>query len=618
MTPDAKNDDDVIVIITTTGGGMRLGLHLGARARAVGNFGRSSTTAVVASLRLTALFLYTMSVLVAVATSSSAAAAPAARAAGAPAPAAGTGVSAFIVPPSTYSATTTSTTTTTSTPKLTPTPACLYLCDSTVSPTCFPDVRPLSSSQSSVASAASAGRKYSSLFWHLPSSKLQQQQQQQQKPYHQQRPNRRRLEISSSLFSTRQTTGTSESKVRDRDDDDDEDDDDGDNDDADTDIFETVQETEVETTTTTNRTQPPGGSGGLHAKKWNQRFEEIKKYQDKNNGSSYPPLGTSLRYWANSQRTSFNKEQMYAYRIELLNSINFQWSKPKGGPKLDWDMMYDRLVVYKDRCGDTKVPTQYPQDPQLGLWCYKQKKNYHKGILSHERKAKLDGIGFVVDKYVSHDDRWDDMYNRLVGYWKKNNSTNVPKDYEDDPQLGRWVNHQRIYYKKNDSAMTDEKIERLEAIGFVWDAQEALWQEMYSRLVQYWKLKNSTIVPQRYEDDPELGWWVTNQRTLYKKNDSRMTPERIEKLEAIAFVWDPFEASWQEMYSRLLEYKQEKGNADVSRYHDEDRKLGNWVNSQRTTYRNGKLSPDRMKKLEQIGFKWRLGASKGEREEIKQ
>ena len=276
---------------------------------------------------------------------------------------------------------------------------------------------------------------------------------------------------------------------------------------------------------------------------WLQKLEEMKKYQDKNDGSSFPPLGSPLRYWASLQRTNFNKERMNPYRIELLNSINFQWSKPSGAPKLDWNMMYDRLVEYKQRHGDTKVPQHYPKDPQLGTWCYKQKELSQKGTLDSERKAKLDGIGFVFDEIVSAEERWDDKYNRLVEYWKKHNSTIVPNEYENDPKLGTWVMHQRAFYDKK----------------------------------------------------------------------GKLSPERIDRLEAIGFVWDAQEAAWQEMYNRLIEYKEEKGNADVPKLYDEDRKLGNWVNSQRKAYQKGKLSPDRIEKLESIGFRWKTRASPGEK-----
>eukprot|EP00529_Nitzschia_sp_RCC80_P024937 CAMPEP_0113485264 /NCGR_PEP_ID=MMETSP0014_2-20120614/24392_1 /TAXON_ID=2857 /ORGANISM="Nitzschia sp." /LENGTH=540 /DNA_ID=CAMNT_0000378901 /DNA_START=483 /DNA_END=2102 /DNA_ORIENTATION=+ /assembly_acc=CAM_ASM_000159 len=240
---------------------------------------------------------------------------------------------------------------------------------------------------------------------------------------------------------------------------------------------------------------------------WQQKLEEIQQYQDENNGSSYPPKGDPLRKWADHQRGEFKKDLMYTYRIELLNSIDFQWSKPRGGPRLDWDMMFDRLVEYKERCDDIIVPTNYPEDPQLGTWCWRQDGRYMEGKLDPEQKAKLDSIGFVFGKVISQEDRWNGMYDRLVEYRKKNNSTLVPQYYEEDPELGSWVKNQRNCFNTNDSRTTPQKIERLEAIGFVWNPHEAAWLEMYNRLQEYKHKNGNADVKKRYKKDPKLGLW---------------------------------------------------------------------------------------------------------------
>ena len=39
--------------------------------------------------------------------------------------------------------------------------------------------------------------------------------------------------------------------------------------------------------------------------------------------------------------------------------------------------------------------------------------------------------------------RWNEMFERLVEYKKKNGSTNVPHTYKEDPELASWVYHRR-------------------------------------------------------------------------------------------------------------------------------------------------------------------------------
>mmetsp|Transcript_62784 Transcript_62784/g.152867 ORF Transcript_62784/g.152867 Transcript_62784/m.152867 type:complete len:487 (+) Transcript_62784:142-1602(+) len=434
---------------------------------------------------------------------------------------AGTAVSAFIVPPPSWRVPTSVTTATTTTTGPTTT-ACLHLSDPTATSTHFTELRPLSS----VASFSDPDVLRNSGLRYLPSKQRQ----------HSQRPRRCRLHRSS-LSSTQHTTiGTSEPTDHVR----------NEYTDIDADL---VTATAAATTTEQTLAGPRRPLTEQEKQLWQQRLEEIQQYQDENNGSSYPPKGSSLRYWANCQRREFNKDLMYTYRIELLNSIGFQWSKPKGSPRsrLDWDEMFDRLVEYKERCDDIIVPTNYPEDPQLGTWCWRQDGRYMEGKLDPEQKAKLDSIGFVFGKVISQEDRWNGMYDRLVEYRKKN---------------------------------------------------------------------NSTLVPQYYEEDPELGSWVKNQRNCFNTNDSRTTPQKIERLEAIGFVWNPHEAAWLEMYNRLQEYKHKNGNADVKKRYKKDPKLGRWVSLQRGTYKKGKLSPDRTKKLEEIGFKWSLRSSSAEKAKL--
>ena len=50
-------------------------------------------------------------------------------------------------------------------------------------------------------------------------------------------------------------------------------------------------------------------------------------------------------------------------------------------------------------------------------------------------------------------------------------------------------------------------------------------------------------MPQHYAENPQLGKWVSTQRTEYKKfqqdpSTSFITQERIERLEGIAFQWN--------------------------------------------------------------------------------
>ena len=89
--------------------------------------------------------------------------------------------------------------------------------------------------------------------------------------------------------------------------------------------------------------------------------------------------------------------------------------------------------------------------------------------------------------------KWDTKFNELVAYKDAHGgSCNVPtRGYAENPQLGTWVSNQRTQYKKfqqdpSTSHMTQERIERLESIGFEWGVPvSAEWGTKFNELVAY-------------------------------------------------------------------------------------------------------------------------------------
>ena len=59
------------------------------------------------------------------------------------------------------------------------------------------------------------------------------------------------------------------------------------------------------------------------------------------------------------------------------------------------------------------------------------------------------------------------------------------------------------------------------------------------------------------------------------------------------------------MYIKLIKYKDKFGKTEVPTHWDQDPELGIWVSNQRQKYMRGHMSDVRMKKLEDIGFKWK-------------
>ena len=83
-------------------------------------------------------------------------------------------------------------------------------------------------------------------------------------------------------------------------------------------------------------------------------------------------------------------------------------------------------------------------------------------------------------------------------------------------------------------------------------------------------------------------------------------------LNAMGFVWDSHQVSWEEKYAQLVEYKKIHGHCNVSGKHSkhEYRPLSIWIKCQRRQRKllekkeKSTMTEARIAKLDEIGFDW--------------
>lgn len=255
----------------------------------------------------------------------------------------------------------------------------------------------------------------------------------------------------------------------------------------------------------------------------------------------------------------------------------------------NWDERYGELKAFKEKLGHCLVPHLWLENPRLGGWVNTQRTTKYK--LTQDRIERLNALGFV---WKVHEAYWEEMYQALVEYKKKYGDCNVPDDWPENPKLGMWVGTQR----QNKDRLPLVRVDRLNSIGFVWEARGAFWEEMFEELVEY-KIKHGDCnVPDKWPKNLKLGTWVTTRRN----GKDRLTNEQIKLLNDLGFVWEPIEALWEKMFEALAEYKNRTGNCNVPKEWSKNQKLGRWVSTQR--HKKDRLSPDRTKRLNEIGFVW--------------
>ena len=168
-------------------------------------------------------------------------------------------------------------------------------------------------------------------------------------------------------------------------------------------------------------------------------------------------------------------------RIQKLESIGFQWSfrciQLKNGETVQWDARFQKLKKYKETHRDCSVPQRHGP---LGRWVdkqcqdYRQLKNGKSSPMSDDRIQKLESIGFqwsfrCIQLKNGETVQWDARFQKLKKYKETHRDCSVPQRHG---PLGRWVDKQCQDYRQlkngKSSPMSDDRIQKLESIGFQW------------------------------------------------------------------------------------------------------------------------------------------------------
>ncbi|EJK53828.1 hypothetical protein THAOC_26655, partial [Thalassiosira oceanica] len=98
---------------------------------------------------------------------------------------------------------------------------------------------------------------------------------------------------------------------------------------------------------------------------WMTRFDELAGFKIEHGDCNVPYNQGPLGMWVSRQRFYFKKDKLQQERIELLESIGFEWvrmeSTHKPSWKLDeqWKTRYTELVQYLVEHGTCNVPRKY-------------------------------------------------------------------------------------------------------------------------------------------------------------------------------------------------------------------------------------------------------------------
>eukprot|EP00750_Incisomonas_marina_P001506 INCI11290.1.p1 GENE.INCI11290.1~~INCI11290.1.p1 ORF type:complete len:674 (-),score=79.65 INCI11290.1:246-2267(-) len=348
----------------------------------------------------------------------------------------------------------------------------------------------------------------------------------------------------------------------------------------------------------------------------------------------YAPM-PSLGTWVSNQRASYRAERarqsqeqknpesanaaasqavgscrfrISPQHVALLEGVGFEWDARRRSDAR-WNQRLASLRAFRDLHGHTRVPDSYPPDKSLGKW------------VGHQRRA----------------------YRVEMRFRESKNST---------PTEGKCLHNAAL---SGTTHLTAERMQQLSDIGFEWKRSDmhtgrpSQWEKRFAELKVFQSKHGHTHVPR----GSPLRDWVAHQRVAYRCEKERETGKvpastyrisraHIRQLESIGFEWAPARArrdrQWEARFEQLRKWVQQHGNlrlparlpsaGDISDANDSGQiaskqkpmPLRQWVVNQRAAYRaeierkegreptsSYRLTPERIAKLNSIGFSWSRG-----------
>ena len=364
---------------------------------------------------------------------------------------------------------------------------------------------------------------------------------------------------------------------------------------------------------------------------WEQNYAAATQYYLEHGDLEVPikyetPSGFGLGVWLGAQRAAHKAGELPQEQVERLDALGMDWTNRNDRK---WMSLYDVAAAYYHEHGNLNVPSEYvtPDGVLLGKWVARQRYAYlnpdrSSARVTPERKALLDKLGMVWEKY----DPWQERYDLALAYKTEHGDLEIPSVYKtaDGVWLGSWVSRQRQALNSGSSALSSERRKLLRALfkgerrpsdpaadhGTV---REANWERNFRSAARYARKYKHLLVPASYVDSDgvRLGVWISNLRAARKNRpDSyQVTPAHIKKLNSIGMVWDARDAKWGTAYQQAKAYYKAHGNLHAAANYKSDETgfcLGDWLRRMREwdITHDPKLTPERRAMLDKIGMEW--------------
>lgn len=337
-------------------------------------------------------------------------------------------------------------------------------------------------------------------------------------------------------------------------------------------------------------------------------FDLVAQFEGLGNGRTLQRDCTEAMTRAGSKTPGFRQERPMQQTYRLYGKLRREM-------EARWEVLCQAAADAAAKEGTLELPRSYTihSGVPVGKWLELQRQvqaGQRPGRLTAEQAAKLEKLGIRWNHRPEA--AWEKGFASAQKYRTEHGDLLVPVRYRDknDFALGEWIVYNRQRYLGGN--LTQNRIERLEAIGMVWSTSNDLWEQNYAAATQYYLEHGDLEVPIKYETPSGfgLGVWLGAQRAAHKAGE--LPQEQVERLDALGMDWtNRNDRKWMSLYDVAAAYYHEHGNLNVpSEYVTPDGVLlGKWVARQRYAYLNpdrssARVTPERKTLLDKLGMVW--------------
>lgn len=337
-------------------------------------------------------------------------------------------------------------------------------------------------------------------------------------------------------------------------------------------------------------------------------FDLVAQFEGLGNGRTLQRDCTEAMTRAGSKTPGFRQERPMQQTYRLYGKLRREMESR-------WEVLCQAAADAAAKEGTLELPRSYTihSGVPVGKWLELQRQvqaGQRPGRLTAEQAAKLEKLGIRWNHRLEA--AWEKGFASAQKYRTEHGDLLVPVRYRDknDFALGEWIVYNRQRYLGGN--LTQNRIERLEAIGMVWSTSNDLWEQNYAAATQYYLEHGDLEVPIKYETPSGfgLGVWLGAQRAAHKAGE--LPQEQVERLDALGMDWtNRNDRKWMSLYDVAAAYYHEHGNLNVpSEYVTPDGVLlGKWVARQRYAYLNpdrssARVTPERKTLLDKLGMVW--------------